>query len=508
MTTKLDAITHQPKPFYLIFFLELWERFGYYGVQVLIVLYMVRNLGYSDSHADFLFAAFSALVFLLPCMGGYIGDKILGTKRTILLGAFILASGYFLLALPNMPANFLVFPLAVIAVGNGLFKANPSSLLSKVYQESEQNQDSGFTLYYMAINIGAFFSMNLTPVLNSYFGWHVAFSVCCVGLVLAILSYLVMRHTVEKIGSAPDKLPLQLNRFIAVVLLSLVAIGVSYWLLMHYTVVTWILTIGTIGLLIYYLFLTSTAEPHERKGMFLFIILFLQAIIFFILYFQMPTSLTLFALRNVEHSILGIPIRAAQFQMLDPFWIMIMSPVLAVIYHALASRKKDLSIPSKFSLGTLLAGLAFLVIPLGGLFNHGGIISGIWLVISYWFQGTGELLVSALGLSLAARYVPERFMGFTMGLWFLSTSIASIVAGKVASFADIPHNISTDPMLSFPIYNNLFLKIGITTLVVALIMFAFVPMLKKLIDDKETVVDVGLFEDQGILQDELSEGQS
>jgi len=158
MATKI--LTGQPKPFYLIFFLEIWERFGYYGVQALLVLYMVQRFGFTDVRADLLFAAFSALVFLFPCVGGYIGDKVLGTKRTILLGAITLAIGYLLLSLPGTSPGFLPLPLAVIAVGNGLFKANPSSLLSKVYEGTEYNLDSGFTLYYMAVNVGAFVSMN------------------------------------------------------------------------------------------------------------------------------------------------------------------------------------------------------------------------------------------------------------------------------------------------------------------------------------------------------------
>lgn len=194
----------------------------------------------------------------------------------------------------------------------------------------------------------------------------------------------------------------------------------------------------------------------------------------------MPTSLSLFALRNVDHSILGIPIQPAQFQMLNSFWVMAMSPVMAWFYQCLDKHNRDLSLPAKFSLGTLLSGLAFLCLPLGSFFNHQGVISGMWLVFSYWLQSTGELLVSALGLSLAARYVPQRLMGFIMGLWFLCASLASIIAGKVASIASIPGNISRDPYLSLPIYNHLFIKIGSTTLVVSLVMFTLVPFLKKL----------------------------
>lgn len=488
---SVKALVGQPKPFYLIFLIEIWERFGYYGVQVLLVLYMVQKFKFTDTHADFLFAAFSALVFLLPCVGGYIGDKVLGTKRTILLGAVVLALGYLLLSIPHNSPAFLALPLAVIAVGNGLFKANPSSLLSKVYEGTDHNVDGGYTLYYMAVNIGAFMSMNLMPILSEYFGWHIAFSVCFAGLVVAIINFLLMKHNVKHIGSKPDAAPMRKDYLVYVLVLAAGLIAACYYLLTYYSVMVWLLSIGTVGLVLYYLGLTYKAKKHERSGMILFIALFAQAIIFFVLYFQMPTSLTLFALRNVHHSILGIPIQPAQFQMLNTFWIMVMSPVLALVYHALSRNKKDFSLPAKFSFGIFLAGLAFLSLPLGMLFNHAGVISGMWLVLSYGLQSTGELLVSALGLALAARYVPQRFMGFTMGLWFLAVSIASVIAGKVASFASIPKNISHDPAQSLPIYNHLFLEIGIATVTISLVMFALVPLLRKLVRSHESFAEQG-----------------
>lgn len=483
------SLANQPKPFYLIFLIEIWERFGFYGVQALLVLFMVQQLGFSDTHADFLFAAFGALAYLLPCVGGYIGDKVLGTKRTILVGAITLAVGYFLLSVPVFHSrSLLMLPLAVIAVGNSLFKANPSSLLSKVYEGTAYNLDSGFTLYYMAINIGSFLSMNLTPILSKYFGWHVAFLVCFIGLALAVINFILMRNSVKAYGSAPDLKPLRWDYFTYVTAFILVLVVACYFLLHYYQVMSWLLVGGTIVLLLTYFGVIGKAESHERGGMLLFTILFVQAIVFFVLYFQGPTSLTLFALRNVQHSVLGIPIQPGQFQMLNAFWVMAMSPVLAIIYQALSKRGRDISMPSKFSLGMLLAGLAFLAIPVGSLFAHEGVVSGMWLVVAYWLQSTGELLVSALGLAVAARYVPQRFMGFSMGLWFLSISIASILAGKVASLASIPKNISHNPVLSLPIYNHLFIEIGVVTVAIAAVMFAFVPVLKKMAKTKRAAV--------------------
>lgn len=468
----------QPRAFYLIFFIEIWERFGFYGVQALLVLFMVQYLKFSDTHADTLFTSFAALVFLFPALGGYVGDHVLGTKRTILLGAITLAIGYLLLSLPFLPTQYLEFPLAVIAVGNGLFKANPSSLLSKVYEKNPVNQDSGFTLYYMAINIGGFFSFLVAPVLNKFFGWHVGFSVCFFGLLLAIANYFFMGRFTKNIGSDPDFRPIRWHKFFAVIIGALVLIAVSYWLLDHKDIMAVLLLAGAVILLVIFFMEISKAHHTEKKGMILFFLLFLQAIVFFVMYFQMPTSINLFVLRNVSYG--AIP--PASFQALNPIWVLIMSPILAAIYNKLSKRGGDLSLPAKFSLGTLLAGSAFLVLPLAAYFSRDtGMVSPWWVVTSYWFQSTGELLVSALGLSLASRFVPQRLMGYSMGLWFLSTSLASVIAGHLASFAAIPQNVSHDPRLSLPIYSNLFLHIGVVTVVIALIMFCFVPLLKRLI---------------------------
>lgn len=469
-----------PKPFYLIFFLEFWERFGFYGVQAIIVIYMIGHLNYSDKDADILFTSFNALVYLLPCVGGYIGDNVLGSKRTTLFGASILGAGYLLLSMASILKISIFFPLSLIAVGNGFFKANPSSLLSQIYKKHQLNPDSGFTLYYMAINIGAFISMSITPFIYKHWGWSYAFFLCFLGLVFGGISFLIGRKTIENIGSPPDFKPITIKTLLHLVLLSIVLIASTYWFIKHSTVMLYLLIIGASGFILLFIYQMVKADSFEKKGMLLFLILFFQAILFFVLYFQAPTSLTLYAVRNVNPYIFGIPIHPASFQALVPFWIIVASPILAVLYQYLASKNKDISMPAKFALGTILAGSGFLILPLGGMFaNVQGIVSSNWLVLSYLLQGIGELLISALGLSLVARYIPQRLMGFTMGLWFLGTSIGSRLAGIVASSADVSTGI-TSSLESLAIYNALFLKIGLTAVIFGFIMIIFVPTLKKI----------------------------
>lgn len=472
-----DALK-QPKPFYLVFFIELWERFGYYGMQALIVLYFVKELKYSDSEADHLFAAFAALIYLLPSLGGYIGDRLLGTKNTMIFGTLVLIIGYTYLAIAGNTDIYL--PLGIIAVGVGLFKANPASLLSKIYEGDATKLDGGFTLYYMAVNIGSFFSMALTPIFAGIWGWHIAFGICAIGMCLAMLTYFFMRGLVKTYGSKPDFEKITLRTMAMVLVITAALIVLSAWLLRHYTFSGWLILLGGVVVLGIFLAEIKKSPADEKRSLILCLILIIQAIIFFVLYLQMPTSLNLFALRNVEHHLWSIPIEPASYQVFNSAWIMILSPVLAMIYNQLAYRNRDLSIPMKFALGTFCTGISFIVLSIGIHWcSHNGIISGWWVVLFYFFEGAGELLVSALGLAMVSRFVPQRLMGFTMGSWFLCTSIAGIMAGHVASLAAVPREI-TDPILSMPIYYSLFIKIGVITIAISLLMVMFVPALKRL----------------------------
>ncbi len=199
----------QMRSFSTIFLIEMWERFGYYGMQALIVYYMIERLGFADNRANLTWGAAAALIYVAPAIGGWVGDKILGTRRTMLLGAMVLALGYALMVIPGEGALFLFFSLGVIVVGNGLFKANAGNMVRKIYEGDDTKIDSAFTIYYMAVNIGSMVSMLLTPWIKDYFnahyghglGWHVAFAVSCVGLLVGLTNYLVMRHTLSHIGS-------------------------------------------------------------------------------------------------------------------------------------------------------------------------------------------------------------------------------------------------------------------------------------------------------------------
>ncbi|ONG17279.1 dipeptide/tripeptide permease [Escherichia coli] len=434
----------QPKAFYLIFSIELWERFGYYGLQGIMAVYLVKQLGMSEADSITLFSSFSALVYGLVAIGGWLGDKVLGTKRVIMLGAIVLAIGYALVAWSGHDAGIVYMGMAAIAVGNGLFKANPSSLLSTCYEKNDPRLDGAFTMYYMSVNIGSFFSMIATPWLAAKYGWSVAFALSVVGLLITIVNFAFCQRWVKQYGSKPDFEPINYRNLLLTIIGVVALIAIATWLL------------------------------HNQE------VARMEAIIFFVLYSQMPTSLNFFAIRNVEHSILGLAVEPEQYQALNPFWIIIGSPILAAIYNKMGD---TLPMPTKFAIGMVMCSGAFLILPLGAKFaSDAGIVSVSWLVASYGLQSIGELMISGLGLAMVAQLVPQRLMGFIMGSWFLTTAGANLIGGYVAGMMAVPDNV-TDPLMSLEVYGRVFLQIGVATAVIAVLMLLTAPKLHRMTQD-------------------------
>lgn len=470
----------QPKSFYLIFSIELWERFGYYGLQGIMAVYLVKQLGMSEADSITLFSSFSALVFGLIAIGGWLGDKVLGTKRVILLGALVLVVGYAMVAWSGHDAVIVYIGMATIAVGNGLFKANPSALLSTCYDKDDPRLDGAFTMYYMSINIGSFFSMLATPWLAAKFGWSSAFGLSVVGMLITVVNFIFCRSWVKQHGSKPDFQPVHMGKLLATLVGIVALVAVATWLLHHQDIAR--ITLALVALMIVVIFGKETFSMRgaARRKMIVAFILMLEAIAFFVLYNQMPTSLNFFAIRNVEHSILGIAFEPEQYQALNPFWIMIGSPILAAIYNKMGDR---LPMPHKFAIGMLLCSIAFLVLPLGAKFaTNAGIVSVNWLILSYALQSVGELMISGLGLAMVAQLVPQRLMGFIMGSWFLTTAGAAIIAGRVANLMAVPENV-TDPLMSLDVYGRVFLQIGVITGIISILMLLTAPKLNRMTFD-------------------------
>jgi POT family proton-dependent oligopeptide transporter len=487
------AIASQTRSFTTIFFIEMWERFGYYGMQALIVYYMVQQLGFPDERATLVWGAAAALIYVAPAIGGWVGDKILGTRRTMLLGAVILAAGYALMVVPGQSVWFLFCALGVIVVGNGLFKANAGNLVRKIYEGDDSKIDSAFTIYYMAVNLGAMISQLLTPWLKDYvnahygdgLGWHVAFAVCAVGLLLGLANYALMRRAMAHIGSEPDEQPLHLGKLGAVLAAGVLAVFVSAYILQHQAVARAFVYIAGVVVMGIFAYLISIGQRSERAGLIAALVLTVQTVFYFIFYQQMSTSLNLFALRNVDwaFNVFGVHLwdwSPAQFQAFNPIWIFILSPILAWAYTRAGKAGKDLSIAAKFALGFVLVAAGFFIYGASGqLADSQGKVSSWLMVWGYGAISLGELLVSGLGLAMVARYVPARMGGFMMGAYFVASGVSQYLGGVVATYASVPRDIA-DPLESLPIYTNLFNKLGIAALACTVIAIAVLPLMKRL----------------------------
>ncbi|PKB88055.1 dipeptide/tripeptide permease DtpA [Ewingella americana] len=486
-TSKEESVSlnafKQPKAFYLIFSIELWERFGYYGLQGIMAVYLVKMLGLSEADSITLFSSFSALVYGFVAIGGWLGDKVLGSKRVIVLGAIVLALGYSFVAYSGHDIFWVYLGMATIAVGSGLFKANPSSLLSTCYEKDDPRLDGAFTMYYMSVNIGSFFSMLATPWLAATYGWSVAFSLSVVGMLITLLNFMFCRKWVKRQGSKPDFQPLQFKKLLMVLVGVAVLVFISSWLLHNQTIARLVLAVVSVGIIIVFAKETFGMQGIARRKMIVAFILMLEAIVFFVLYSQMPTSLNFFAIHNVNHDLLGINFQPEQFQALNPFWIMVASPILAAIYTKVGDK---MPMPHKFAIGMVLCSCAFLVLPWGAtMANEQGIVSVNWLVLSYALQSIGELMISGLGLAMVAQLVPQRLMGFIMGAWFLTTAAAAIIAGYVAGLTAVPATDITDSHASLAIYSHVFMQIGIATGVIALLMLLTASKLHRMTLDRE-----------------------
>ncbi|KTD11556.1 transporter [Legionella gratiana] len=479
----VNLLREQPRAFHMIFMLELWERFGFYTVQGILTLFFIRYLGYSDTVSYYTFGAFSALVYGMVVIGGYLGDRILGTKRTIVLGLIVLAAGYFSLAITDKEHVF--FALGLICVGNGLFKANPSNLLAKCYNENDPRLHGGFTLYYMAINLGSMIALFAGPAISSRYGYSYAYMMSAIGLLIGLANYWLQHQFIAHINTEADKRDISSFYWLTILFGILLLTEISAYLLQHVMFAKnlfWCITLLVIG---YYIFMLRKENKTVRNRMLVALALMLEAVIFFTLYQQMPTSLNLFAVYNVTPVFLGITIDPQSFQALNPIWIVIMSPVLAHFYGFFNKKGISFSIPYKFSLGMTMCGLSFLMLFFARYFyTEHGMVSSWWLIISYLFQSIGELLVSALGVAMVAELVPAQITGFVMGMWFLTSAIAGFIGASVASYTELPEHIKPG-IGSLLIYTDVFACIGIVTLIIALFMWLLSPRLNRYIAVKK-----------------------
>lgn len=482
MSIGLDVKTlkagfwHFPKTFYAVLLIEFWERFAFYGLQSVAVIYFIQKYNISESNASNLFASFSALMYAMLVVGGIIGDKLLGLRRTYLLGILLFIVGYGLLSHLET-YNDLYMAMGIILIGNVFFKTNANNYISRCFERNDPRLDAAFTYFYMSINVGSFLGLLLVPIVSKNYSYSIGLSLSAFSMIFALMTYFIFRsrfvYSDNKIGKENG---IQKNLLMIIIFIIAIAIAYLLGLLLQNLALSKILMFcASSVILIIYLLIMIKLPKHESQGMFIALILLIQAIVFWILYMQQATSLTLFAYHNVRLSILGYTIPAGSTQSFNGLFIILLSPIMANLYMFFSKRKGgDLGIPTKYMLGIFITSLCFIILGLATtyLVDANSQISIIWLFVAYGFYSLGELLVSALGASMVSKLMPKRFGGFAQGIWYLSSAVGMKIGGQISSDVVSEYH-GSDLALSLKVFQHFFYNTGIIALFISLVLIIF-----------------------------------
>ena len=465
-----------PRGLATLFFTEMWERFSYYGLRPLLVLFMAAALadggfGFERSQASAIVGIYGALVYVASLPGGWVADRLLGLRRAIFIGAVLITAGHLSIGLSGFAGAsagkiFFFLGLLLIVLGTGLLKPNISAIVGDLYPEGGARRDAGFSIFYMGINVGAFAGQLITGILGEAVGWHWGFGAAGVGMALGLLVYWLTSHrTLGPIGVAPTRLSdptaqaaqERSVKFVVGAGLGIIAmffvLAATGLITIDAQVVGRYMTFVLVGLALGffgYVFAVGGLTSDERKRIGVIVVLFIFAAIFWSAFEQAPTSLNLFARDFTDRQLGGFTIPATWFQSVNSAFIILCAPLFAALWTGLAKRGIDLSSPTKFALGLLLAGLGFFLMIFAAkrVVASGGtlLVSPWWLVASYFFQTLGELCLSPVGLSSMTKLSPRKYVGQMMGIWFLASAVGNLIGGLVGGHVD-PEKLDQMPQL-------------------------------------------------------------
>jgi len=463
----------QPRGLPTLFFTEMWERFSYYGIRPLLILFMTAALadggfGFAPLKASAIVGIYASSVYLASLPGGWIADRLLGLRRSIFLGGVLIACGHLSIGLSGFFSGKTMFflGLVLIVLGTGLLKPNISALVGDLYPEGGARRDAGFSIFYMGINTGSFLGQFVTPILAVSVGWHWGFGAAGFGMLLGLIVFgRYAKRTLGMLGletskhSDPDVQARQVSRAkigIAVGLGALalvIVLAATGAITLDPQAIGRSMTFVLVGLSVAYfgyIFLAGGLTGDERKRMVVILVLFVFSAIFWSAFEQAPTSLNLFARDFTDRQLGSFQIPAGLFQSINALFIIIFAPVFAWIWSALAKRGLDLSSPTKFSIGLLVTAVAFFVMLAAAnivVASNGTVkVSPWWLVGCYLLQTAGELSISPVGLSSMTKLSPRRYVGQMMGVWFLATSLGNLIAGLVGGNVN-PQDLAQTPKL-------------------------------------------------------------
>ncbi len=439
-----------PRALATLFMTEMWERFSFYGMRALLVLFMIApesegGMGYGAAQAAGIAAIYGALVYLTPLPGGWIADRVLGQRRTVLIGGIVIAAGHIVLAI--MGGAGLYLSLLLIIVGTGLLKPNLTAMVGGIYAGHDEQRDAGFSIYYMGINVGAL----LAPLVCGYLGqevsWELGFGVAAVGMIVALVQYVLGARGLGPIGLVPENpLPAGLRRryglFGLAGLAAFVALVVLEITVLHVPAdsIELGITLLIVAIPIYWFTRTlrteRRADPDQYHRIVVLGVLFIAAAVFWLVSDQAGSTITIFAQDDTRHEILGAHFPSSWFQTVNPLLIILLAPVMAGLWTALSARGRQPGTAVKFGGSLVLVFLSMVVMVLAAHSAETARVAAMWLVAVFAIQTVAELMLSPVGLSAASRLAPADRVSQTIGVWFLATSVGDALGGRLAQYYD------------------------------------------------------------------------
>jgi proton-dependent oligopeptide transporter, POT family len=499
-----------PRGLAVLFFTEMWERFSYYGMRGILTLFLAKHFLFGDEKSFLIYGTYTSLVYATPIFGGMIADKLLGFSRSVLVGGILMGLGQFALAASSLTTDpvLLNIGLGLMIVGNGFFKPNISTIVGKLYKDDDPKKDSGFTIFYMGINLGAFLAPLIAGVAGEVYGWHYGFGAAGIGMFIGLISFWLNQDKLMGKGLPPNPEKLK-QKFlkviniehavwlIAILMVPVVAVLISFndWqplgvfedsmpAIGGMSIMSWILAV--IGLIVIGIVvstsLNSTREEWQR--LLVAMVLTFFSIVFWAFFEQAGSSMTLFTDRNVDREVFGFLIPTSTFQAVNAFFIIALGIPFSMLWIWLNKKHREPSTPLKFSIGLIQVGLGFGIMVVGARMfaSSEGLVPIMFLILAYFLHTTGELCLSPVGLSMITKLSPAKIVGFMMGVWFLSPSIAQYIGGIIAAFTSIPEGGSGegDSLSSLLVYGDVFSIIMWFAVGSGVFLLILTPILRKM----------------------------
>lgn len=470
------GIGGHPRGLTTLFFTEMWERFSYYGMRALLILYMTTavasgGLGFDTKTAAAIYGAYTGSIYLMSIPGGWIADNVLGTRRAVFVGGVIIALGHYSMAVPTIYT--FGAGLVLIVLGTGLLKPNVSAIVGELYSPEDQRRDAGFSLFYVGINIGALAAPIVCSFLGEKIDWHLGFGAAGVGMTFGLIQYVLGRERLAHVGAPPQRSPEETRRKAAIGVLFMAAISAAVGVLFFGPEVVVenkaLIMVGALVVFLGWLFL-AFLKPEEKKPVGAIVILILFSIIFWASYEQAGSSFNLFARDFVNRSMFGFEFPAGWFQTYAPLFVILLATPFAVLWLKMGDRQP--SSPVKISFGLLFVGVGAALLAFASLFTAGGAKVGPWWLIGvYMLHTIGEVCLYPVGLSATTKLAPQRLAGLMMGIFFLSISFGNFAAGIAAGHFE---GGSQEALV------GLFSKLAAAPIIAGIALLALTPFIKKL----------------------------